>query len=160
MQELVRGACHESQGPRYRDHRAAPSVQSPHSGVLSWAGPLPQEAPGLPHCPRYGVLTVTSPGPGVPGCPPPPGVSPPTVSSFGAKPRRGCPTCSKTDACRHHVPRATGPKGPGCLQLLKCGHPTSHTPSQHTGLQRPVTATPCVGHQGNPRPGIQKATHN
>lgn len=120
----------------------------------------PQEAPGISHCPQCGVLAATSPGPGGPGCPTPPGVSPPTASRVSAGPRRGCGTSSKADACRHRVPRATGPKGPGCHQLLERSHPTSHTPSCCTGLQRPVTATPCVGRQGNPKPGIQKATHN
>lgn len=88
----------------------------------------PQEAPGISHCPQCGVLAATSPGPRGPGCPTPPGVSPPTASRVSAGPRRGCGTSSKADACRHRVPRATGPKGPGCHQLLERGHPTSHTP--------------------------------
>lgn len=35
-------------GSWYQDHWATPSVQSPHSGVLSWAWPLPQEAQACP----------------------------------------------------------------------------------------------------------------
>lgn len=137
------------------------TVVAPAAWVLGHRGlRRPQEAPGISHCPQCGVLAATSPGPGGPGCPTLPGVSPPTASRVSAGPRRGCGTSSKADACRHRVPRATGPKGPGCHQLLERGHPTSHTPSCCTGLQRPVTATPCVGRQGNPKPGIQKATHN